>query len=56
MIKTHRLAPILKLSLIIIAKVAIEINTPKITKIIPKFNEKYENIIEIISQDRKSVV
>ena len=51
-IKTHRFAFIWKISLLIITNVVIEINTPKITKIIPKFNEKYEHMIEIISQNK----
>ena len=49
-IKTDMFAFIEKLSLAIIAKDIIEINTPNITKIIPKYNETYENKIEIISQ------
>ena len=55
-IKTDMFAFIEKLSLTIIANDIIEINTPKITKIIPKYNEKYENIIEIISQIKKGKV
>ena len=55
-IKTDMFASIEKLSLAIIAKDIIEINAPKIRKIIPKYNEKYENKIETISQIKKGKV